>query len=203
MKLYTTPGACSLADHIVLEWIGEPYEAVIVSKEERGLPAYLAINPNGAVPALDDGGWVLTQNAAILNYLADLYPASGLGGDGSPRSRAEINKWLAFVNSDVHPAFKPLFGSTSYLDEAAAIEKSKGDARRKLRDLFAKADAQLAGKDSLTGARSIADPYLYVVLRWARASEVDLSGFENLDRFMRAMRADAGVKKAMKAEGLA
>ena len=88
MKLYTTPGACSLADHIVLEWIGEPYEAVIVSKEERGLPAYLAINPNGAVPALDDGGWVLTQNAAILNYLADLYPASGLGGDGSPRSRA-------------------------------------------------------------------------------------------------------------------
>ncbi|MCI4569269.1 glutathione S-transferase N-terminal domain-containing protein [Lysobacter sp. CFH 32150] len=203
MKLYTTPGACSLADHIALEWIGEPYEAVIVSKEERKLPAYLAINPNGAVPALDDGGWILTQNAAILNYLADLYPASKLGGDGSPRSRAEINKWLAFVNSDVHPAFKPLFGSTSYLDDAAAIEKSRDDARNKLRDLFAKIDAQLAGKDWLTGARSIADPYLYVVLRWARASEVDLSGFDNLDRFMRAMRADAGVKKATKAEGLA
>ena len=203
MKLYTTPGACSLADHIALEWIGEPYEAVIVSKEERKLPAYLAINPNGAVPALDDGGWILTQNAAILNYLADLYPASKLGGDGSPRSRAEINKWLAFVNSDIHPAFKPLFGSTSYLGDAAAIEKSKDDARKKLRDLFEKADAQLAGKDWLTGARSIADPYLYVVLRWARASEVDLSGFDNLDRFMRVMRADTGVKKAMKAEGLA
>lgn len=203
MKLYTTPGACSLADHIALEWIGEPYEAIIVSKEERKLPAYLAINPNGAVPALDDGGWILTQNAAILNYLADLYPASRLGGDGSPRSRAEINKWLAFVNSDVHPAFKPLFGSTSYLGDIAAIEKSKDDARKKLRDLFAKADAQLEGKDWLTGTRSIADPYLYVVLRWARASEVDLSGFANLDRFMRAMRADAGVKKAMKAEGLA
>ena len=203
MKLYTTPGACSLADHIALEWIGEPYEAVIVSKEERKLPAYLAINPNGAVPALDDGGWILTQNAAILNYLADLYPASKLGGDGSPRSRAEINKWLAFVNSDVHPAFKPLFGTTSYLGDAAAIEKSKDDARKKLRDLFAKVDAQLEGKDWLTGTRSIADPYLYVVLRWAGASEVDLSGFANLDRFMRALRADTGVKKAMKAEGLA
>ena len=145
MKLYYTPGACSLSDHIVLEWIGQPYETVRVSREERKSPAYLAINPAGAVPAFEQDGWVLTQNAAILNYLADRYPDSGLGGDGTPRSRAEVNRWLAFANADVHPAFHPLFGATSYLEDPALIESTKDAARKKLRGLFERADAQLAG----------------------------------------------------------
>lgn len=106
MKLYCLPGACSLADHIVLEWIGKPYEISVVPRDQLKT-GYLKINPNGAVPALEVDGWVLTQNSAILNYLADENPESGLGGDGSAKSRAEINRWLAFVNADVHPAFKP------------------------------------------------------------------------------------------------
>ena len=202
MKLYYSPGACSLSDHIALEWIGKPYESVAVSKEQRQLPEYLKINPNGAVPAFDAGGWMLTQNAAILNYLADSYPDSGLGGDGSPRGRADVNKWLAFLNADVHPAFHPLFGSTAYLSDEATIEKTKDNARSKLRALFGKADAQLEGRDWLTGSRSIADPYLFVVLRWAKAMNVDLAGFDNLERFFNAMLADTGVQAALKAEGL-
>ena len=202
MKLYYSPGACSLSDHIALEWIGKPYESVAVSKEQRQLPEYLKINPNGSVPAFDAGGWMLTQNAAILNYLADSYPDSGLGGDGSPRSRADVNKWLAFLNADVHPAFNPLFGSTAYLGDEATIEKTKDNARSKLRALFGKADAQLEGRDWLTGSRSIADPYLFVVLRWAKSMEVDLAGFDNLERFFNAMLADTGVQVALKAEGL-
>lgn len=203
MKLYYTPGACSLADHIVLEWIGQPYEAARVSREERKQPAFLAINPAGAVPVLEEDGWVLTQNAAILNYLADRFPEAGLGGDGTPRSRAEANRWLAFVNSDMHPAFKPLFGTTAYLDDKPAIEKSKADARAKLRGMFERVDAQLAGKDWLTGYRSIADPYLFVLTRWARNNDIDLSGLDNVERFFNHMHADAGVQKALKDEGLA
>ena len=203
MKLYYSPGACSLADHIVLEWIGKPYEAVRISREERKAPAYLAINPAGAVPALDDGGWVLTQNAAILNYLADTHPEAGLGGDGTPRGRAEVNKWLAISNSDIHPSFHPLFGATAWLHDPALVEKSKDVARAKLRGLFERMDAQLAGRDWLAGTRSIADPYLFVVLRWAKAMDVDLSGLGNLERFFNAMQSDPGVRRALEQEGLA
>ncbi len=202
MKLHYSPGACSLADHIVLEWIGRPYEAVRHSREDRASAAFRALNPAGAVPVLEEDGWVLTQNAAILNYLADIFPESGLGGDGSPRGRAEVNRWLAFVNSDVHPAFKPLFGATAYLQDATAVGKSKDAARKSLRGLFERADAQLAGKDWLTGSRSIADPYLYVVMRWAKAQDVDLSGLDNLARFVGRMEADPAVRKVLADEGL-
>lgn len=203
MKLYYSPGACSLADHITLEWIGKPYEAVRVSRDERKAPAFLKLNPAGAVPVLEDGDWVLTQNAAILNFLADSFPEAGLGGDGTPKSRAEVNRWLAFVNSDVHPAFKPLFGTTAYLEDEATIDKTRVVARKSLRGLFERADAQLAGKDWLTGSRSIADPYLYVVTRWAKAQDVDLSGLDNLARFVANIEADASVQKVLKEEGLA
>lgn len=202
MKLYYTPGACSLADHIVLEWIGQSYQAVRVTREERRQPAYLKINPAGAVPALEDDGWVLTQNAAILNYLADRFPEAGLGGDGTPKSRAEANRWLAFVNSDMHPAFKPLFGTTAYLGDEGAIEKSKSEARKNLRGMFERVDAQLAGKDWLIGQRSIADPYLFVLTRWAKGNSVDLSGLDNLERFFANMHADPAVQKVLKDEGL-
>jgi len=203
MKLYYTPGACSLSDHIVIEWIGRPYEAVRVSREERKSPAYLAINPAGAVPAFEENGWVLTQNAAILNYLADSFPDAGLAGDGTTRSRAEVNKWLAMANADIHPAFHPLFGATSYLDDPALIELSKQAARAKLRTLFERVDAQLAGRDWIAGTRSIADPYLFVVTRWAMAMEVNLSGLDNLQRFFERMLADPGVQRALRQEGLA
>jgi len=203
MKLYYTPGACSLSDHIVLEWIGRPYEAVRVSREERKSPAYLAINPAGAVPAFEQDGWVLTQNAAILNYLADSFPDARLTGDGTARSRAEVNKWLAMANADIHPAFHPLFGATSYLEDPALIERSKQAARVKLRSLFERIDAQFAGRDWIAGTRSIADPYLFVVTRWAMAMEVDLSGLDNLQRFFERMLADPGVQGALRQEGLA
>jgi glutathione S-transferase len=202
MKLYYSPGACSLADHIVLEWIGRPYEAIQVSREGRKAPAYLEINPAGAVPALEQDGWVLTQNEAILKYLADSFPQAGLGGDGTPKGRAEVNKWLALVNSDIHPAFHPFFGSTAYLGDEALVDRSKDVARTKLRGLFERVDAQLAGKDWISGSRSIADPYLYVVSRWAKAQGIDLAGLDNLARFVARMEADPAVLKVLKDDGL-
>src|SRR6187431_2312720 len=150
MKLYTSPGACSLADHIALQWTGAPFEAQVVSRTERKQPEFLALNPAGAVPVLEVGDWVLTQNAAILNYLADKFPEARLGGDGTPEGRAEVIRWLAFLNADVHPAFHPMFGSTAALGEDANA-KAKEQAQQKLRGYFERADAQLAGKEWLTG----------------------------------------------------
>ncbi len=202
MKLYYAPGACSLSDHIVLEWIGEPYEATKVSREELKSADFMRLNPAGAVPVFEDEGWVLTQNAAILNYLADTFPHAKLGGDGSARSRAEVNRWLAFLNADVHPAFKPLFGATSYLEDDAAIAKSKEHARTALKGLFARVDRQLADNPWIAGQRSIADAYLYVVLRWAKANQVDLSAMDHLAKFVTRMEADPAVKKVLDHEGL-
>ena len=203
IKLYYSPGACSLSDHIVLEWIGQPYEAVRMSGDQRKTPEYLKINPAGAVPAFEQDGWVLTQNAAILNYLAESFPEARLSGDGTPRGRAEVNKWLAFVNADVHPAFHPLFGSTAFLEDPKCIEQTRQAARDKLRGMFERLDAQLAGRDWIAGTRSIADPYVFVVTRWAKAMGVDLSGLGHVERFFNAMLADPGVHAALQQEGLA
>jgi len=201
MKLYYSPGACSMSDHIALEWIGKPYTTQKMTKEGLKSPEYLKLNPAGAVPVFENDGWVLTQNVAILNYLADSFPEARLGGDGTPKGRAEVNRWLSFLNADVHPTFHPLFGSTSYLDEAA-MQQTRDKALDKLHDLFGRADSQLQGRDWLTGTRSIADPYLFTVLRWAKAVNVDLTGYDNLSRFAERMSADAGVRKVLAEEGL-
>ena len=202
MKLYSFSGSCALGAHIVLEWIGRPYELQLLQKDDLASPQIRALNPNGQVPILVDDGWALNENAAILNYLADKFPDSKLGGEPTPRGRAEVNRWLAMVNSDVHPAFKPLFGATAYLGDEAMIDKSKDAARQQLRTWFERLDGQLEGRDWLTGSRSVADPYLFVTLRWTHAVKVDLSGLANLAAFERRMRADPGVQRALKAQGL-
>jgi glutathione S-transferase len=113
MKLYTKPGACSTADHIALQWTGQPFEVQVMTAAQMKEPAYLAINPTGAVPAIVDGEFVLTQNAAIMGYIADRHPQAQLAGDGSPQQRAQAARWLSFVNSDLHPAFHPRASSAT------------------------------------------------------------------------------------------
>ncbi len=203
MKLYTKPGACSTACHISLHWSGAAFGVQVLTAEEMKAPAYLAINPAGAVPALEDGDFVLTQNAAIVGYIADLNPAAGLAGDGSPRQRAEANRWLAFCNADLHPAFHPLFGPAGFIGDESQFDALKAAARLRLRGLYERAERQLEGREWIAGFRSYADPYLYITLRWAARTGVDLSGFDNLAAFVQRMEADAGVQAALKAEGLA
>lgn len=202
MKLYSFSGSCALATHIVLTWIGKPFEVRLIQKEDLAKPEMRKLNPNGQVPILDEDGWVLYENAAILGYLADKFPEAKLGGDGTLRGRAEVVRWLAVINSDMHPAFKPLFGTTGYLGDEAMIEKTKDNARQRLRVYFELMDKQLGKHDWLAGARSVADPYLFVLVRWSRAVKIDLSGLENLKKFEQRMRADPGVRKALKEERL-
>lgn len=204
MKLYYMPGACSLASHILLEWIGASYEAVKVDHDRLKSPEYLDLNPAGQVPVLvENDGWVLTENIAILHYLATLHPQLRLDGDGTLRGRAEVDHWLGFLNSEVHKGFAPIFGPGSFVADPSQHAELQDNARRKLRDLFARVDEALADRDWLAGAqRTIVDPYLFVVLRWAYAKQVDMAGMDRLARFFDRMKADAGVQAAMQAEGI-
>jgi len=197
MKLFYFPGACSLAGHIVLEWIARPYEAVRMSRDSIKSPDYLAMNAGGTVPLLMDDEFALTENVAILGYLGDLHPEAGLLGDGSPRGRADVMRWLAFLNSDVHKAFKPIFVPGRFLDDAGAADALATKARGHIRDYLERLDAQLEGRDWLVGGRSVADPYLFVLLRWARAKGVHTGDLHNLARFFVRMHEDEGVRQAL------
>ncbi|MBJ6981169.1 MULTISPECIES: glutathione S-transferase N-terminal domain-containing protein [unclassified Luteimonas] len=203
MKLYTKPGACSTAVHIALQWAGGPFEVEILDGPSMKAPAYLAINPAGAVPALVDGDFVLTQNAAIMGYIADTHPQAGLGGDGSARERADATRWLAFVNSDVHPAFKPIFSPARYVGDESQHDAVKAAARNLVRGLMESADKRLADNSWLAGFRSFADPYFYMTVRWAQGTGVDMAGLDNIAAFKVRMDADQGVQATLKAEGLA
>jgi glutathione S-transferase len=200
MKLYYLPGACSLADHIVLEWIGAPYETVKLERAALTSAEFLTLNPSGAVPVLVDGDFVLTQNAAILFYLAERYPDAQLLGDGTPRSRAEVMRWLGILNSDVHPAFKPIFVPSRFHPDAAAASVLADAARVQIRRHLERIDPQLRGREWLVERRSIADPYLFVMLRWARRFRVDVSALHNLTQFFERMQAEAGVRAVLSSE---
>jgi glutathione S-transferase len=200
VKLYYFAGACSLADHIVLEWIGQPYETVRMTLAAVKSSEYLALNPNGTVPLLVDGDFVLTQNVAILCYLADRNPKARLLGDGSLRGRAEVMQWLGFLNSDVHPAFKPIFAPSRFLADPSLAAAIADTAREHVRTYLGRIDKQLAGREWLNGERSAADPYLFVLLRWAVRRNVGLDGLANLSRFADRMYADAAVRKVIQTE---
>ncbi len=202
MKLYSKPGACSTADHIALQWTGQPFEVELLDKDTLKAPAFLKINPVGSVPAVVDGDFILTQNAAIMGYIADSYPQAGLAGDGSAQQRAEATRWLSFVNSDLHPAFKPLFGPGNFIGDEGQYDAVRATALKRLRGLFERADQQLEGRQWLAGFRSFADPYFYITLRWAAGAKVDLSGLANVAAFKQRMEADPGVQATLQAEGL-
>lgn len=201
MKLYYMPGACPLASHIVLEWIGQPYETQAVARNELKQPEFLALNPVGAVPVLADEGLVLTQSSAILEYLAETHPEVGLMPDDI-KGRAETRRWLSFVSADLHKAFGLIFGKAGFTSDAACQDLIAAGGIAKALQLFGVIDGQLEGKQWVTGTRSVVDPYLYTVTSWAHKLNMDLSGFKNLQAFFERMSADAGVQAARKAEGL-
>lgn len=205
MKLYYMPGACSLAPHIALEWTGAPYEGIRVTFPETKTPAFLAMNPSGAVPVLvEDDGWVLTENVAILDHLARRFPAAGIGDNGEPRDRATLLRWLAHLASDVHKAFGPIMAPASVVPDPAQHAAVKQTAREKVQRLMARIDTALAGRTTLHGERhGIADAYLFVMVRWTEHLAGGLAQLPNLVRFRDAMQADPGVQRALAAEGLA
>ncbi|MBO4576974.1 MAG: glutathione S-transferase N-terminal domain-containing protein [Neisseriaceae bacterium] len=202
MKLYYMPGACSLADHIALEWANADYEACAVSRDALKQPEFLALNPMGSVPCLTDGDFVLTQNVAILFYLDEKFPQAALLGGSDKQVRANAMRWLAFCNADLHEAFVPIFAPMRFIDDEAQHPAIQAKAREKVVRLLGIANNALQGKQYLASVKTVADAYLFVILRWAVGVGIDLTPFANLNAFINTMSQDKGVQNAMKAEGL-
>lgn len=202
MKLYYMPGACSLSDHIALEWTGAKYEAQAVSRDALKQPEFLALNPMGSVPCLVDDDFVLTQNVAILFYLDEKFPQAALFGGSDTQVRANAMRWLAFCNADLHEAFVPIFAPMRFIDNEKEHPALQNTAREKIVRLLGIANNALQGKQYLAGVKTVADAYLFVILRWAVGIGIDLTPFANLTALMNTMNQDTGVQNAMKAEGL-
>ena len=199
MKLYYSPGACSLASHITLKELGLPFEAVQVdlrTKKTKDGADFSAISPKGYVPALElDGGGVLTEGTAILQYLADQKPAAALAPPANSFERYRLQEWLGFINSEIHKSFSPLFNPAT---PEATRENAKAVLARRL-GIVATA---LQAKDYLLGRYSVADAYLYTVLGWAPKFGVDLSAFPVLAPYLARIGERTAVKAARAAEGL-
>jgi glutathione S-transferase len=199
MKLYYAPGACSLAAHIVAEEEELPLELERVNlkthRTEHGEDFY-DINPKGYVPALEfDDGEVLTENVAILPCLADLVPNAGLAPPAESFARLRLLEWLGFLSAELHHAFAPFFHGND--------ESRKTEAREVIRRRLSYVADELSGRDYLMGeALSVADPYLFVMLRWCDLAGIELGEFTVLDRYRTRMLSRAAVQAAMKAEGL-
>ena len=200
MKLYFSPGACSLASHIVLNEAGLAHTLVQVNlktKKTKDGADFTAISPKGYVPtlALDDGR-VLTEGTVILQYLADQKPAAQLAPPAGDFERYRLQEWLGFINSEVHKNFSPLFNPAASEDMKAA---AKANLARRL-EFVAHA---LKDREYLTGRYSVADAYLWVVLSWAGHVGVDLAPFPALAAYQARIAARPAVQAALKAEGLA
>ncbi len=202
LTLYYHPGACSLAAHIALEWIGEPYATKEVAFGDKD---YLKINPAGAVPALDDGtGWILTQDAAILRYLARRHPQAGIAVEGGEREQAEADRWSFFITGDLHPAFFPLFVPNRYTRarENEAFDDIREAAKALAHKKFLLVDAHLTGKRFFLGEkRSYLDAYVFPMERWAQTLLEDgLAAFPAVRAHHDMMAAHPAVKKVLAAE---
>ncbi len=200
MKLFYAPGACSVSPHIALCEAGIPHQIEKVDlkakKTESGAD-YLAINPKGYIPALQlDNGEMIVEGAVIVQYIADQKPESGLAPKAGTMERYRLQEWLTFISSELHKTFSPLFN-------AAMPEDGKKIFRDRLALRFGYVDKQLAGKNYLMGSNfSVADGYLYNMVRWARRVELDLSACPNVTAFEARMEARPKVIEALKAEGL-
>lgn len=204
--LYYSPGACSLAAHIVLEWIGRPYQAVRIDLHHLD-PDYARINPAGAVPALDIGGDApLTQCAAILNYLALTHPEADLLDNRSPERAADLVKWTAFFTGDMHPAFWPVFMPFRYTtsSEPAALAAVKEAGIALVRGKLGLLEQQLGDQDWIVGGkRTTVDAYATPMLRWAVSMVPGgLADYPAVEAHHRRMLADPAVMRAMADEGL-
>ncbi len=200
MKLYFSPGACSLSPHIVLLEAGLPFttEKVNLRKKLTADGAdYTAINPKGYVPALAlDNGIVLTEGPTIVQYIADQASARQLAPAAGTAEHYQMIEWLNYISAEIHKAFAPLFNP-------ASLEDARAAARATLSRRFAFAADHLASHDYLVGGRfSVADAYLFTVANWAAVVQLDLSPFPALQAYQARIAARPAVQQAMRDEGL-
>jgi glutathione S-transferase len=201
MKLYYAPAYCSQAVHIALREAGLPVTLVkvdtVAARTEDGAD-FRAINARGYVPVLElDDGSRHTEVAALLQYVAELAPASGLLPPAGSRERFLALQWLTFVSSELHKVFSP------WLFHKETADTTRRAVREKLALRLADVDAHLAGREWLVGDRfTVADAYAFTIVNWAPMVGIGLSPYPNLAAFLERVRARPQVREALRAEGL-
>ena len=200
MKLYYSPGACSLSPHIALLEAGLPYDLVKVDLRAKKLENgddYLKVNPKGQVPELAlDSGELVTEGPVIVQMIADKVPAKNLAPARDSAERYKLQEWLTYINGELHKNIGPMF-SPVLSDDAKAFFKDRATGK------FRYVDGQLAGKDYLMGKQfTVADGYLFTMLRWADALKFDLSGLTHLLAYKARVGARPMVQEALTKEGL-
>jgi len=200
MKLYFAPGACSLSPHIVLRESGTQFDTEQVNNQEKKTKSgtdYWTINPKGQVPVLElDNGERLTEGPVIVQYIADRKPEAGLVPPAGTTERYRVQEWLNFITSELHKTFGPIFRPTTP-DAYKAISKENLGKR------FDWLNKEMAGKQYLMGDKfTVADAYLFTVLRWTSRIEIDLGKWPNLKAYVDRVAARPKVQEALKAEGL-
>ena len=193
MKLYYSPGACSLSDHIAMHEADMTFDRVRVDLSSKLTDAgknYLDINPKGYVPALEfDDGEILTENAAVLSWIAEQKPALGPSGD---LGHYRLIEMLAFISTEIHKQFGRVFKPTSDAEATAA--------REKLTQRFDLISKMLKGSYLFGDQFSVADAYLFTMLLWAK--KIGLTVPDRLTAFVELMRSRPAVQLALKHEGL-
>lgn len=202
MKLYYKPGACSLATHIVLHEAGETFDIEEVDTEAGRTKSggdYTVINPKGYVPALElASGEVLSEGAAILQYIADQHPESDLAPKAGTIARARLQEYLNYTASELHKAFGPFFSSTAGEADKQAAGKAVAQKFDYLNDLLSDGRTYLLGSGF-----SVADAYLFVVANWSNFTGIDLKSWPHVSAFVERVAARPAAQAALKAEGLA
>ena len=199
MKLYYSPGACSLSPLIALHEAGIAFEPVLASTKTHKLQDgtdYYTINPKGYVPLLElDNGERLSEGPAIVQYIADLAPAKQLAPANGTMARYRLQEWLNFITSEIHKGFSPLFN-------AAVPEEFKAMQRKKLAERFTWLDGELKGKSYLMGDTfTVADGYLYTVASWCQFVGVDIAALSHLAAYLQRVAARPAVQQARRTEG--
>ncbi|MHB8947876.1 MAG: glutathione transferase GstA [Rhodoferax sp.] len=200
MKLYYSPGACSLSPHIALKESGLAFEAIAAPTKTHKLADgtdYYTINPLGYVPflVLDDGR-TLHEGPAIVQYIADQVPDQHLAPANGSWERYKLQEWLNTIATELHKGFSPLF-TPGMPDEAKTIAKTRLNSRLQW------VDGELAGKTYLVGDTfTVADAYLFVVAGWGKHVGIDIAGLANLSAFMARIGERPAVQAALRAEGL-
>jgi glutathione S-transferase len=200
MKLYYAPGACSLSPHIVLREAGLNFELEQVDNKEKKTKSgqnFWDVNPKGQVPVLElDEGGRLTEGPVIVQYIADKQPGSGLAPPSGTVDRYRVQEWLNFTTSELHKTFGPIFRPTT-------PEEFKTLSKENLGKRFDWLNGQLAGRQYLMGDKfTIADAYLFTVLRWSPRIEIDLARWPNLKAYVDRVAARPKVREALQTEGL-
>ena len=202
LTLYYAPGACSMASHITLEECGVPYEAkmLAMAKQEQRSETYLKVNPRGKVPALDVAGTVLTENLAILTYLALTNPDKKLLPD-DPFQRAKCLSHMAYLSNTVHPAFTHFVRPERFTEDANATAATKAMGKKTFWGLLGEIDGLLAGKEWVMGSQfTVADPYTLVFYGWGGRAELPMGDLKNYTAFKDRMLKRPAVRKVLERE---